>query len=104
MKAFSFSVFEAVFASYIGKDLLEINFFFSLWPYIEVGHNTSTMKGLNRWSLPPKLRKTTDSLSHNPFLISRTYCYELLGSHKSFEELVKRKKYLVLRVCPTLVQ
>ena len=32
------------------------------------------MKGLNRCSLPPKLRKTTDSLSHNPFLISRTYC------------------------------
>ena len=31
------------------------------------------MKGLNRWSLPPKSRKTTDSLSHNPFLISRTY-------------------------------
>ena len=42
-------------------------------PYTEVGHNTSTVKGLNRWSLPLKLRKTTDSLSHNPFLISRTY-------------------------------
>ena len=33
------------------------------------------MKGLNWWSLPPKSRKTTDSLSHNPFLISRTYCW-----------------------------
>ena len=31
--------------------------------------------------------------------------HELLGFHISFEELVvKRKKYLVLRVCPTLVQ
>ena len=29
---------------------------------------------------------------------------QLLGFHISFEELVKRKKYLVLRVCPTLVQ
>ena len=33
------------------------------------------MKGLNRWSLPLKLQKTTDFLSHNPFLISRTYCF-----------------------------
>ena len=32
------------------------------------------------------------------------YTNELLGFHISFEELVKRKKYLVLRVCPTLVQ
>ena len=31
------------------------------------------MKGLNRYSLSPKSRKTTDSSSHNPFLISRTY-------------------------------
>ena len=30
--------------------------------------------------------------------------HELLGFHISFEELVKRKKYLVLRLCPTLVQ
>ena len=30
--------------------------------------------------------------------------HELLAFHISFEELVKRKKYLVLRVCPTLVQ
>ena len=30
--------------------------------------------------------------------------HELLGLHISFEEIVKRKKYLVLRVCPTLVQ
>ena len=33
MKAFSF-----IFASYIGKDLLEINFIFSLWPYAGGGH------------------------------------------------------------------
>ena len=35
---------------------------------------------------------------------ARYSLHQLLGFHISFEELVKRKKYLVLRVCPTLVQ
>ena len=71
-----FYLFSRRFLPYISvRASSKLIFFSSLWPYAGGGHNTSTVKGLDRWSLPPKSsRKTTDSLSHNPFLISRTYC------------------------------
>ena len=47
---------------------------------------------LDVFQTPPKQRARYHAL------------HELLGFHISFEELVKRKTYLVLRVCPTLVQ